>query len=216
MNDVIIRDIEEKDLPALKALIAETFGKGWNLGRFDQNEGLIQALLDVYLSIFLEPSTFGKVATMKSEVVGVVLASVDGETKKFRLFQKDAAPNTLTLLTATEAERMDIAQHMSASFQTIEKLLENKAEAYDGSLELLVVSEQAQGLKVGKILWNEASAYFSSKGAKSIYLIADSTCNVGFYEHNGFSKTGAKEAVYNYTAGQRKTDVFIYEYQWRK
>jgi len=214
MNDITIRNIEGKDLPALKSLIAEAFGEGWNLSRFDKNKDFLQALLEVYLSIFLSPSTFGRVAMIGNEVVGAVLCSVGGETAQFRMFHKDIAPNTLTLLTAAEDERMDVAEHMSVSFQTIGQLLENRADTYDGSLELLVVTEQAQGLKIGKALWDEAADYFKSKNAKAIYLIADSTCNIGFYDNNGFIGADTKEAVYNYTTEQKKTNVFVYEYKF--
>jgi ribosomal protein S18 acetylase RimI-like enzyme len=109
---------------------------------------------------------------------------------------------------------MDIVEHMSTSFQTIGQLLENRVNAYGGSLELLVVSAQAQGLKLGKTLWNEAVGYFKSKNTPSIYLRADSRCNVGFYDCNGFSKAGTKEATYHYAAGEGKSEVFVYEYRF--
>jgi len=214
MKNITIREVEERDLPALKSLIAEAFGEGWNLKRFAQNSELTQALLSTYLSIFLEPATFGRVAELDGEVIGVTLCSAKGETEKFRQFQSGTMPNALTLLTAADSERADIVEHISTSFQTIMQLVENKIAAYDGSLELLVVSAKAQGLKIGKMLWNEAAAYFKSCGAKSVYLIADSKCNVGFYNHNGFSKTDTKEAVYNYTTEQRKNNIFLYEYQF--
>ncbi|MCL2562510.1 MAG: GNAT family N-acetyltransferase [Oscillospiraceae bacterium] len=214
MNDVQIRDLEETDVPALKALVAEAFGTGWNLRRYRQNRDLLQALLDVYLSIFLEPATFGRVAVLDGEVVGVAAVSVKGEPAKFRPLQTNIAPNTLTLLTAAEADRTDITEHIAVSFQAIGGLLANRIDTYGGGLELLIVSERAQGLHIGKTLWEEASAYFKSKDAKHIYLIADSACNVGFYDHNGFIRTAAQEAVYNYTTGQRKSTVFVYEYQF--
>jgi len=214
MNNIIIRDMEEKDLSPLKALIVEAFGEGWNFGRYDQSKDFFQALLEVYQSIFLNSSTFGKVAILRGDVVGIVLASTKGEAEKFRLLQKDVAPNTLTLLTAPEAERMDIVEHLSTSFQTIGQLLENRVDAYDGSLEFIAVSAQAQGLNVGKMLWDEATSYFNSKNVRSIYLIADSACNVGFYDYNGFSKADEKETVYHYTAGEKTSSVFLYEYQF--
>ena len=213
VNDLIIRDFEEKDLPALKSLIIESFGEGWNLGRFDHGEGYFHALLDVYQSMFLNSCTFGKVAVFGEKVVGIVLASMKGETEKFRILQADVAPNTLTLLSAPEAERKDIVEHLSVSFQTIGQLLEDRIDAYGGSLEFIAVSKRAQGLKIGKTLWDEATTYFKSKNVKSIYLIADSDCNVGFYDSNGFSRVDEKDAVYNYTTGQKTSTVFVYEYQ---
>ena len=214
MNDVMIRDFEEKDLSILKSLIVEAFGEGWNLRRFDQSEDYFQALLEVYQSMFLNSSTFGKVAVLGEEVVGAVLVSAKGELEKFRLLQANVAPSTLTLLATPEAERQDIVEHLSVSFQTIGQLLEDRIDDYGGSLEFIAVSKQAQGLKIGKLLWNEAVTYLNAKNVKSIYLIADSDCNVGFYNSNGFSKADEKEAVYNYAAGQKTSTVFVYEYKF--
>jgi len=211
---VVTRDLEEADLPALKALIVEAFGEGWNFGRFAQDTIFFDALLEVYLSMFLNSSTFGRVAEMGGEVVGAILCSASGETEKFRQLQKDRPLHTLALLSGAEPERADVVEHLSVSFQTIGGLLGDKAAAYDGSLELIAVSQQVQGRKIGKALWDEACAYYSSKGAKLIYLISDSACNVGFYDHNGFYKTGTGEAVYNYGTGQRKSQVFVYEYRF--
>ena len=213
MNNVTIRELEEKDLPALKLLMVEAFGEGWNLARFDQSEDYVQALLEVYQSMFLTSSTFGKVAELDGEIVGATLASAKGEPEKFRQCQTDVAPNTLALLAAPEAERKDILEHLSVSFQTIGQLLENRLDAYDGSLEFIAVSQQAQGLGIGRMLWNETLAYLKAKSAKSIYLITDSACNLGFYDHNGFSNMAAKEVVYNYSTGQKCSTVFVYEYQ---
>ena len=213
MKDVTFRDIGQEDLPVLKSLIVEAFGKGWNLGRFDQNKDFFAALLDVYLSIFLEPSTFGKMAVMGGEAVGAVLCSVSGEPETFRRLLSGTAPNTLALLSAEEAERADIAEHLSVSFQTIGRLLEGRLDAYDGALEFIAVSQQAQGQKIGKALWEQARAYYTSKGARHIYLISDSACNTGFYDHNGFCRTGTEEAVYNYTTGQKRSQVYVYEYR---
>ena len=214
MNDIMMRDITEEDLPVLKSLIVEAWGEGWNLRRFDQDTDFFQSLLEVYLSIFLNSSTFGRIAMMGDQAVGAVLGSVNGEMTKFRLLQKDFALHTLTLLSASEAERVDVVEHLSTSFQAIGQLLEDRADAYDGSLEFIAVSKQARGLKIGKALWDEVAAYFNSKHAKSIYLIADSQCNVGFYNCNGFSRVDMKEAVYNYTADQKKFDIYLYEYRF--
>jgi len=216
MNDLTVRDMEEKDLPVLKSLIVEAWGEGWNLGRFDQDSDVFQALLEIYLSMFLNSSTFGRVAVAGGKVLGAILCAANGEMEKFRQLQKDRVAHTLTLLTATDAQRRDMVEHLSVSFQTIGQLLENRLDTYGGSLEFIAVSAQAQGLNIGKTLWNEAAAYFRSKNIASIYLIADSQCNVGFYDHNGFSKVDAKEARYNYTTGQKKFDIFLYEYQTLK
>jgi len=213
MNDVITRNIEEKDMAALKSLIVEAWGDGWNLNAYDHDTEFFQSLLEVYLSIFLGPSTFGRVAVMDGKVIGAILCSAVCEPTCFRQLQSNRALHTLALLCATEAERMDVVEHMSVSFQAIGQLVENKLGDYYGCLEFIVVAKQAQGLKIGKKLWNEAAAYFNSVGAESIYLISDSQCNTGFYDHNGFTKVETGKAVYNYSTGQKEFDIYLYDYK---
>jgi len=212
MRELVIRDMEEADLPAFRGLIVEAFGAGWNLGRFDQGADYFEALLRVYQGMFLDASTFGKVAVLGGEVVGAVLASVPGDAERFRGWQRDVAPHTLALLSAPEAERRDMVEHLSVSFQAIGGLLAERVEDYDGSLEFIAVSESAQGLGIGKMLWEEALGYFASKGVKAIYLIADSNCNFGFYDGNGFVRVGAQAVAYAYVAGRKMSEVFLYAY----
>ena len=214
MNSLVIRDIEENDLHVLKSLIVEAWGEGWNFNRFDQHTDLFQALLEAYLSIFLNSSTFGRVAVIDGNVAGAILCSINGHAEKFRQLQKDRIQHTLALLSASEPERNDILEHLSISFQTVGQLLEDKIGGYDGSLEFIAVAKQAQGLKVGKALWNEVYGYFKSNNVKSIYLIADSQCNTGFYDSNGFSRVAAKKAIYNYTTGQKEFDIYLYDYRF--
>ena len=215
MNDLIIRDIKENDLYVIKSFIVEAWGEGWNFSSFDQDTDMFQALLETYLSMFLNSSTFAKVAVAESKVVGAVLCSANGDVETFRHLQKDRILHTLSLLCASETVRKDIVEHLSTSFQTIGQLLGNRVDNYDGSVEFIAVAKQAQGLKIGKTLWDEAVNYFKSQNAKSIYLIADSQCNTGFYDSNGFSKVATKEAVYNYTAEQKKFDIYLYSYDFQ-
>ena len=214
VHNLVIREIEEKDLPTLKHLIVEAFGDGWNLGRFNDSSDFFEPLLDTYLSIFLNSSTFGRIAEIEGKPVGAILVSAQGEEEKFRKFQKNVAPNMLALLSASDSERNDIAEHLSVSFQAIGTLLENSAGNYDSSLEFIAVTKQAQGLKIGQALWNDACTYLKSKKCKSLYLISDSACNTGFYEHNGFLRANEKRAEYNYTTGQKHFDIFVYEYSF--
>jgi len=119
MNGVTIRDLKESDLPALKSFVVEAWGNGWNFSRFDQQTDLFQALLEVYVSMFLNSGTFGRVAVVDGKAAGAVICSMNGDVEKFRQFQRDRVLHTLTLLRASESERNDIAEHLSTSFQNL-------------------------------------------------------------------------------------------------
>ncbi|MCL2370546.1 MAG: GNAT family N-acetyltransferase [Firmicutes bacterium] len=213
VKNVIIREIMQSDIHVIKSLIIDAFGDGWNLRRYNQDSSFFQAAMEVYLSIFLSSATFGKVAVLNEKVIGAIICGVKNDTKRLIHLQGDMASNALALLTAAEAERKDFSEHLSNSFQAIGQLLEGTS-GHDGSLDFIAVTKEARGLKIGKLLWDEAVKYFKSKKCKSIYLISDSACNVGFYDHNGFDKIDKTEARYNYSNGKKKFDIFLYEYNF--
>ncbi|MCL2618438.1 MAG: GNAT family N-acetyltransferase [Defluviitaleaceae bacterium] len=201
MSDVVLREIDAGDIPALGQLIEEAFGEGWNLGRYDRDSGSFQALLETYLSMFLNSGTFGRVAVAGGEVVGAVICSAKGEAEIFRQMQKDRPFHTLMLLNAPQDERADMAEHLSVSFRAIGELLEHREAAYGGSLDFIAVSARSRGQNVGGRLWGAAADYFRGKGVSSVYLIADSGCTTGFYDHNGFARVAQTQASYSYTTG---------------
>ena len=213
MNKVTIRKITENDIPAVKSLIIEAFGEGWNFARYDQESDFFKAAMDVYFSVFFSSATFGKVAVMNDEVIGAILCVAKSDTKKFQHLQGDMAMGALSLLTGTDSERADLVEHLSNSFVAMGELLA-KTENHDGSLDFIAVTEKARGLKIGKQLWNEAVKYFKSKKCKSIYLMTDTACNVGFYDHNGFIKLDKTTASYAYSNGKKHFDLFLYEYKF--
>ena len=210
---IIIREIIESDIPAFKSLIIEAFGEGWNFARYDQGTYFFAAAMDVYFSVFFSSATFGRVAVMDGKVVGAILCSAKTDTKKFIHLQGDMASGALALLTGAEAERNDLIEHLSNSFQAMGKLLESTA-AHDGSLDFIAVTKEVQGLKIGKKLWGEAAKYFKSKKCKSVYLMTDTACNVGFYDYNGFTRIDETKARYSFTNGKKEIDLYLYEYKF--
>lgn len=210
MNQVIIRDVEKKDLPALKAIINES----WRVERLIKNESTLEAALGIHLNQLLHSSTFGRVAVLDDKVIGFILGSLTGEIPKYRLIQEvDSASYAFDLLTAAEDEITNLTEFMSKTFQTYGQLIHNRKEDYDGYVEFFVVSEEARGLKIGKKLMDELFNYFQSHKAKSIYLYTDTSCNFGFYDYNGFTQRASQEITFDLTIGQEESTVFLYDYQ---
>jgi len=212
-KNIIIREITENDISVIKPLIIEAFGEGWNLGRYNHDTDFFNAVMEVYLSIFLGGCTFARAAVLDNQFVGAILCGAKNDTKKFTHLLGDMASNALALLTGSDNERRDFVEHLSNSFEAMGKLLAN-TDRHDGSLDFIAVTEEAKGLKIGKQLWNEAVKYFKTQKCKAIYLISDSACNTGFYDHNGFKKIDQTEANYDYSNGKKRFDIFLYEYRF--
>ncbi|AUO08789.1 N-acetyltransferase [Paenibacillus sp. lzh-N1] len=97
-----IRDIRKKDIEPIKAIIADT----WNAKDFIEDEGVINAAVTMmFISPILNKSTFGRVATLDGEVIGVIFGSRVGETTSYRMLQEDYTSELLQLLNLNDIER---------------------------------------------------------------------------------------------------------------
>lgn len=90
-----IRDVRSEDIEPIKSIISNT----WNAKRFIEDEDVINAaVILMFISPILNKSTFGRVATLDGEVIGVIFGSRVGETTSYRLLQEDYTSELLQLL----------------------------------------------------------------------------------------------------------------------
>jgi N-acetylglutamate synthase-like GNAT family acetyltransferase len=79
-------------------------------------------------------------------------------------------------------------------------------QSFDANVEFLVVSPDAQGMGVGKKLWFDLKETFVGQGIKDIYVYTDTSCNFGFYDHQGFTKIGTNPLKTQH----HEVDVYLY------
>ncbi|URJ48653.1 GNAT family N-acetyltransferase [Paenibacillus polymyxa] len=205
-----IRDIRKEDIEPIKAIIADT----WNAKDFIEDESIINAAVTMmFISPILNRSTFGRVATLDGEVIGVIFGSRVGEATSYRLLQEDYTSELLQLLNLNDIERKVFVELTSMTNEANSKLIRGKENEFQGCLEFFAVSEEARGKKVGKKLFNELISYLRDTKANKIYLYTDTMCNYGFYDHNGFVRLDEKVTVFNLPIGKLENTNFIYEYK---
>ncbi|MDY7992850.1 GNAT family N-acetyltransferase [Paenibacillus polymyxa] len=205
-----IRDIRKEDIEPIKAIIADT----WNAKDFIEDESIINAAVTMmFISPILNRSTFGRVATLDGEVIGVIFGSRVGEATSYRLLQEDYTSELLQLLNLNDIERKVFVELTSMTNEANSKLIKGKENEFQGCLEFFAVSEEARGKKVGKKLFNELISYLRDTKANKIYLYTDTMCNYGFYDHNGFVRLDEKPTVFNLPIGKLENTNFIYEYK---
>lgn len=215
MNQITIRDVEARDLPEIKAIIDEI----WEFSDWFETEGAADTALGIYFNQVLYGNSFGKAALLDGKVVGVIFGHVKGELPKYRMLQEDNTKYIMSLLNMHEDDRSIINEFISKMHYGYEELIAKKIDSYDGVLDFLIVSEKAQGLKIGKKLWDELAAYFRETKAKSIYVFTDTECNFGFYDHLGFSRKGERDVTYIFgdePDEQYDETIFLYDYQFGK
>ncbi|MEB4784867.1 GNAT family N-acetyltransferase [Paenibacillus jamilae] len=205
-----IRDIRKEDIEPIKSIIADT----WNAKDFIEDDGIINAAVTMmFISPILNKSTFGRVATLDGEVIGVIFGSRVGEITSYRLLQEDYTSELLQLLNLNDIERKVFVELTSMTNEAYSKLIRGKEDEFQGCLEFFAVSEEARGKKVGKQLFNELISYLKNTKTNKIYVYTDTMSNYGFYDHNGFVRLDEEVTVFNLPNGKLENTNFIYEYK---
>ena len=208
MQKLLFRNVEQQDIQDIKKLIYMT----WEWPKQLKNQVILDAALGIYANHVLNQSSFAKAAILDGKMVGVIFCASKEEKPIYRMIQDDGSEYTLALLGASESERLDICHALRTLSQTFEKHLEGRE--YDGTITFLAISPEAQGLKLGRKLWDTAAEYFKTHNVKSMYLFTDTTCNYGFYEHLGMSRRREQNAEFFLNGKELKITSFLYEYNF--
>lgn len=204
-----IRNIRKEDIDPIKAIITDT----WSAKDFIDDEVIINAAVTMmFISPVLNKSTFGRVAILDGEVIGVIFGSRDGETASCRLLQEDYTSELLKLLNLNDEERKLFIELTSMTNEAYSKLIRGKENDFQGCLEFFAVSEAARGKGIGKKLLSEFVSYLRDTKATKIYVYTDTMSNYGFYEHNGFIRLDEEVTVFNLPSGTLENTNYIYEY----
>jgi len=209
MKAITIEDIRQEHLSTIHTLIDEI----WDWSSFIRNEETLKATLSLYLDEVLRESSFGKVALANDQIIGVIFGRAETAYPHYKLLVNESLENVLALLKATNAEQRDIQAVLSGLDQSYRSLIQGREHIYHGSLNLFAVSESAQGLGIGKLLWEELQAYFIREGSSKIYVYTDSDCNYGFYDYHGFEQVSRIELNCQLMETTWAADIFLYEYK---
>ena len=204
-----IREYQKTDFKALESIIKET----WNYDKFCSSKTALK-LAKVFLSSCLTNYTFSRVAVFDGNVVGIILAN---DIKNHNCSFSDRwlqVKSILSLYCSKEGRKVsDIFKNVSG----IDKqLLQENKKVYPAELALFAVSSSCRGKGIGKILFQSALDYMKQANLKEFYLFTDTSCNFGFYEHQGMTRRIEKEHIFHIEGQKAVMKFFIYDYQLDK
>ncbi|MBM6699681.1 GNAT family N-acetyltransferase [Bifidobacterium pullorum subsp. saeculare] len=165
---------------------------------------------------YLEPATRGEIAEADDGTfLGVTLSRVDGQPVLFPGTTGELARvNTALAATGLGAAVLRDTEHWHQVEIELEDAIGINGRT-QGEVELFLVSAAARGHGVGGTLWRNQMAYFAGHGVDRYYLHTDSSCDIGFYEHQGLDREAerfAKDHPEDAPDGGESTmdDIFIY------
>lgn len=202
--NILLRDLKWDDLKALEDVIRVT----WNYDRFASPK-TAKKLAKVYLASCLANQTFSRIAEADGLPVGVILGK-DIENHhcpfKYRMRQ---------ILGIIQLLMMKEGRQLLKFYQAIDgvdqKLLEQCDKPYKGEVALFALSPEYRGLGLGKQLFHSLLQYMAQKGIPSFYLFTDTSCNFGFYEHQGMIRRQQYRCTVSLKGQTATMEFYLYD-----
>lgn len=204
-KQILFREFQEKDTEEIENIIIEA----WHYHDLCSSK-TARKLAKVFLSSCLANQTYTQVAIENETPIGVIMGKNISKHRcpiKYRLKQ---AGSIIRLFLSGEGRRVS---KIFANVSEVDKrLLRETNRAYQGELAFFAVSSSARGKGVGKELFRLLLKYMKGQRIENIYLFTDTSCNYGFYEHQGMIRRGAIEQ--NFVIHNQRADMtfFLYDY----
>jgi len=166
--------------------IVEEFNRTWGVAGPGAATPFSRELSRHFVLHYLEPTTRGEIAeSSDGRFLGVTLARIDGDPVLF----PQAAPQLAAVdeqLKATDDGALGLSE--TVAWHVLEEDMEAAVginQRTGAELELFLVAEEARGHRVGGTLWRRFQAALRDHAVRRFYLHTDSSCDVGFYDHQG-------------------------------
>lgn len=199
------REIQPSDYAALEKIISDT----WNYeGLCSPN--VAKALSRVYLATCLANQTYACVALNKNEPVGIIMGKDQRQHRTPLRYALGQFTSILAMMVKKEGRRV---LKLFSGYEEINKaLLAQCPRQFDGEVAFFAVRSDQRGAGVGKALFQRLQAHMKAQGICNFYLFTDSTCNYGFYEHQGMERLCQKTHVLT-DFSNKELEFFLYGYQ---
>lgn len=203
--EVQLREYQKQDFKSLENIIRQT----WHYDEFASSKTAVK-LARVFLSSCLTNYTFSRVAVLNGEVVGIILVNNIAKHKccVSRRLKQIKAIASLYL----SKEGRKVSKIFGNVYGIDKQLLSESSKSYPAELALFAVDASCRGKGIGKKLFQSAMDYINDEKLKEFYLFTDTSCNYGFYEHQGMVRRCEKEHVFNIKGQTARMNFFIYDY----
>ncbi|MFR5601373.1 MAG: GNAT family N-acetyltransferase [Lachnospiraceae bacterium] len=202
--EIILREYKNEDFTALSDIIRKT----WNYDRFSSPK-TASKLANVFLSSCLANQTYSQAAVVDGVPVGIVLVkNIAKHQCPFR-YKWQQAKAIISLFCSKEGRK--VSKIFGNVERVDEQLLNGMKKTYPSELALFAVDASCRGKGIGKMLFQAAMDYMDREKLEEFYLFTDTTCNFGFYEHQGMKRRGEKIQMVPVNGKQETMRFFIYE-----
>ena len=195
-----IKDIRKKDhKKAIQFAI-----KGMHFDWYLDNKFLLNAYGRYFWYLEINRATQILAAYADGEFVGVLLAEVKSEEKKYQSFLQKIYIKIVDVM-----QRTFFKGGADLYEDTTKELLAHylKSNMPDGEILFLAADPDCKIKGIGTALLN---ALEEKEKGKTLYLYTDDACIYQFYEHRGFERAEEKEIILKMPKGRVPLKCFVY------
>ena len=192
---IVIRDIERKDYKKAIAFANVGMHFDWYLDS--------KFMLWLYGNYFwhseLNDATQVFAAYQEEQFVGVLMASVEGEEKRYRTLRR-----TVFVKVVEFFQKLLYSGGAGVYEKTNQEMYRKYRETSrpDGQIVFLAADPEAKVKGIGTMLLEELER---REEGKELFLYTDNACTWQFYEHRGFACFGEKDVVLEF--GEKKVPL---------
>ena len=195
-----IRELRKQDYKKARQFAIQ----GMHLYWYVSNKLILNLYARYFLDLELSHATRAYGAYVDDQFVGILLAEIKGEPKKYGSVWRTAYIRFI-----------DWLQHHVAGdgVETYDKANQEMLCAFcekntpDGEIIFLAADPECKVRGIGTAL---LSALEKDEPGKLIYLYTDNACTYQFYEHRGFSRAGEQQIVMNLEKKEVPLSCFLY------
>ena len=203
-KQIRVREYRDRDSRALENIIREAW-------KYDELTGPATAskLAKVFLYSCLCSQTFAQVALADGMPVGVIMGKNLNKHKcpfKYRVKQ---ITSILSLLLSGEGRQ--VIKMFGCISGIDKKLLKDSGKNYQGEITFFAVDSEFRGRGVGKVLFQNIKTYMKHEEIQNYYLFTDTSCNFGFYEHQGMNRCREHTHIFTVRSRPAKMKFFLFE-----
>lgn len=208
MEPITYRNIEEKDHPQISKMLCGI----WQFDKFIADRNLAERAGAAFFMSYLARQNFAKIAERNGEIMGVLLGHLKSIPfpKEHKKWKAESARRLFFFEHSKQGKKFHEVQTRTAKYEA--QLLDPWEDQFDGELVLFATAPKARGLGVGKTLLSRFNAFLKDHSAKNAFLLTDSSCSLGFYDHLGYERVAETQGVLGIERDKKLTRFYLYGY----
>lgn len=203
-NFVTFREYKKEEASMIEDLIRRT----WQYDELTDAK-TAKKLARVFLASCLANQTFTQVALLDNQPCGIIMAKT---LENFHCPFKYQYHQLIAIVQLLITKEGRAVSHLFRNVHRIDQTLLKQSQCpYQAELSFFAVDETARGLGIGKALFQQAMDYLRQQHIHDFYLFTDTSCNYGFYEHQGMVRRTQQSLSYAMGGNAQKMDFFLYD-----